>query len=92
MNIESTLNKHELFPPTWSTPEAGMIFPLCRVSHRWMESTASFLDVLYTNVRYLRKKKKSIAELLTVKGIQVLLTFCWGFQPQLGVINLDAAF
>ena len=57
MNIESTLNKHELFPPTWSTPEAGMIFPLCRVSHRWMESTASFLDVLHTNVRYLRKKK-----------------------------------
>ena len=33
--------------------------------------------------------KSAAAELLTVKGIQLLLIFSWGFQPPQKVINLD---
>ena len=35
--------------------------------------------------------ENSMAELLTVKWIQLLLVFNWGLQPPQGVINLDPA-
>ena len=50
--------------------------------HSWTRRTL----VCSTNV------KNSTAGLLTVKWIQLLLVFSWGFHPPQRVINLDPAF
>ena len=65
-------------------------FPSHGVSHWWTASTVSFLYALHTGVRHFCKKN-STAELLTVKGIQLLLIFSLGFEPPQEVINQDPA-
>ena len=64
---------------TRRTPWDGTtLFPSRHVSCWQTGSTASFQDVPYTGVQHLRKESL-LQKLLTVKGIQLLLIFSWGF-------------
>lgn len=81
-NVSFQCQSHVLFPDALHTIGRREIFPF--MPHQLLVD-GKHCVILGCAAHWL-------AKLLTVRWIQLLLIFGWGFQPPQGMINLDPAF